>query len=41
MWPHYSQEGGYLRVAAEANSVNIHTHKGVYINMEINAKNKI
>lgn len=40
MWPHYSQEGGYLKLAADANSVNTYTYKGAYINMEIYAKNK-
>lgn len=40
MWPHYRQEGGYLRLAAEANLVNRNTHSNAHINMEIYAKNK-
>lgn len=31
MWPHYSQEGGYLRLAADAYSVNnIHIQRRVH-----------
>lgn len=40
MRPHYSQEEGYLRPAADVNLVNTYTHRDTHINMEIHAKAK-